>query len=94
MTVSPDRGISWAEKLFPTNTALSISGMSVIMDYLYLYGSNGYMIKTDDLETYEEVISGTTNTISAMAVTYQNGRPVIMFACDTGTGDRIFSTLP
>ena len=52
------------------------------------------MIRTKDLQTYETVDSGTTNKISAMATTIIDGKPVIMYACDTGSGDRIFSTLP
>lgn len=93
VTVSPDNGLTWSEKLIPISESQTISGMAVVADYLYLHGANGYMIRTKDLETYEEIATGTSNLISAMSSTIIQGKPVVMFACETGTGDRIFSTL-
>jgi len=67
--------------------------MTQIGKWLYLYGANGYVIRTDDLTTYEVVPSFTTNTIRGMATTFMNGFPEIMAVCLTGTNDRVYSTL-
>jgi hypothetical protein len=93
IAISNDQGATWEERLLPPVASQETSGMAVIADYLYLFGANGYMIRTKDLQTYEEVDSGTTNKISTMATTIINGKPVVMYACDTGSGDRIYSTL-
>jgi hypothetical protein len=94
VTVSADKGLTWEEKLPPEDSNQETSGMAVIGDYLYLYGANGFIIRSSDLESYEVIPSGTTNKISAMGWTMINGFPVAMFGCDTGDNeDRVFSTL-
>jgi|GEM_PF-1651041 len=92
IAISSDRGDTWVEKLVPTDSAQELSGINIIGKWLYLYGSDGYVIRTDDLDTYEVITSVTTNKISGMATTNINGYPVIMAVTDTGTNDRIFST--
>ena len=94
ITVSEDKGTTWEEKLIPEDSNQETSGMSVIGDYLYLYGADGYIIRTSDLESYETLTPVTTNKIAAMGWTIMNGFPVAMFGCDTGDAeDRVFSTL-
>ena len=92
--MSEDKGTTWEEKLIPEDSNQETSGMSVIGDYLYLYGADGYIIRTSDLESYETLTPVTTNKIAAMGWTIMNGFPVAMFGCDTGDAeDRVFSTL-
>jgi len=92
LSVSDDGGATWTNKLVPVNSSQQLSGISVIGDYLYLYGAGGFIMRTNDLETTEVITSGTTNTVSCMALGQVNQIPVIMYGCDTGTNDRVFST--
>ncbi|GAB2994022.1 hypothetical protein GCM10027284_09010 [Cyclobacterium sediminis] len=94
ITVSEDKGTTWSEKLTPDDPDQETSGMSVIGDYLYLYGADGFILRTSDLESYETLTPVTANKIAAMGWTIMNGFPVAMFGCDTGDDeDRVFSTL-
>lgn len=96
ITVSADKGTSWAERLTPDDSAQTLEGFAIIGEWLYLFGANGYIIRTRDLVNKEVVSAAgvlTTNTISCMAETTIQGRSVIMAACSNGANNRIYSTL-
>jgi len=93
VTISSNQGDSWTEKMLPPSSSQSINCISQIGEYLYFAGENGMIIRTKDFESYETLPAYTTNTISGIAQTSLNGRPVAMFICDNGASGRIFTTV-
>ncbi|SEJ16092.1 Collagen triple helix repeat-containing protein [Cyclobacterium xiamenense] len=91
LVVSEDGGTTWSERLVPDDSAITVSGMAPIGEWLYLFGANGYLIRTKDLTTKEILPAPTANTIVAMGWTHIDGKAVIMAACENGTNDRILS---
>ncbi len=96
VTHSADGGTTWTESLPADDGAQQLIDASVIGDWLYLYGNDGYVIRSKDLVTKEIVYAAnelTTNEISGMSETVINGYSTIMAVCSTGTNDRVFSNI-
>lgn len=92
LTISDDQGTSWSQVLPVDDSAIELKGMTVIGEWLFIYGINGYIAKTKDLSTKTVLTAPTANHIIAMAETKIDGKSVIMATCENGVDNRILTT--
>lgn len=89
-----DEGVTFVEFFPEATSSFQLFCGIQIGDYFFVGGTDGYLARSLDLVTWEEIDNPLSNNIFSISYNYVNGKPVIYAAtADLSTGTRVITSV-